>query len=62
MSIYKSHFDVLSNYFQTHPIHNVFNINPNCNAISVYANGDISRVNGGVRSRERWGRVSMVSI
>ena len=61
-SIYKSHLNILPNDFETHPIHHVFVFNPNCNTISKYTNGGISRVNVGVRSREQWGSVSVVSI
>ena len=39
----------------------VFVSNPNYNAILAFANGCISRVNGGARSRERWFCVSMDS-
>ena len=36
--------------------------NPNCNAIPGFTNGGISRVNEGVRSRERRKSASVVSI
>ena len=40
----------------------VFVSNPNYNAILAFANGCISRVNGGVRSQEWWGSVSVDGI
>jgi hypothetical protein len=47
---------------QTYPINHVFVCNPSCNTIFAFTNIGISRVSGGVRSRERQGGVSMVSI
>ena len=38
------------------------NLNPKSNPIFEFTNGGKSRVNRGVRSRERWGSVSIVAV
>jgi hypothetical protein len=45
-----------------YPIYHISIYNPNFNTIWGFTNGGISRVNGGVESREQWGGVSMVRI
>ena len=52
-NINKSHLDTLPKVFSNTSNHHVFSVNPNYNAIFEFTNDGVTRVRGGVRSREQ---------
>ena len=66
-NVHKSYLDILPKLLSNasnkpRSCYNLNVYNPNCNTIFKFTNVGISRINGGVRSRERWWSVSVVSI